>query len=387
MDDGQCWSGFNPSVAPCSANPADDSHRRLCPCVSTRDAGVAGVAYHTIQNLTGPCTTKKRQKKEQNGKLINPTKAPTKAPTKSTERRLAVGSNSSSNGTDYYYGSYGHDDDDDDVAYGSYGKPKVIDNATDCKKECTSCVEDFVSEGCDTTSYRAKECWYCEYCMTAMTNYFSYPQSTCTMKNTPPPTQSPTNTPPTPLTIAGSGSGSGSGPTKAPTNAPTDAPLSTTVSPTMYPTGADSGSSTGSVWCGGHEAASCADCPQGNGASWCNGECTWLNGACVDATGDDEDGDEEVFDCGSDPIYGNPSRDDRALSYCKRYGKSFCLVYSRYRLQYLHAHTFTLRALQSVHSRGWLQRLLLPAVGEWARGMWFLSWRGKVPLNMKRLLR
>mmetsp|Transcript_14217 Transcript_14217/g.31046 ORF Transcript_14217/g.31046 Transcript_14217/m.31046 type:complete len:530 (-) Transcript_14217:1631-3220(-) len=29
------------------------------------------------------------------------------------------------------------------------------------------------------------------------------------------------------------------------------------------------------VSCGGHFAATCADCPRGNGASWCNGGCTW----------------------------------------------------------------------------------------------------------------
>ena len=34
------------------------------------------------------------------------------------------------------------------------------------------------------------------------------------------------------------------------------------------------------VSCGNHEAPSCADCPQGNGAVWCNGECSWSNGMC-----------------------------------------------------------------------------------------------------------
>jgi len=29
------------------------------------------------------------------------------------------------------------------------------------------------------------------------------------------------------------------------------------------------------VNCGGHLTSSCAKCPQGNGASWCNGECEW----------------------------------------------------------------------------------------------------------------
>jgi len=36
-----------------------------------------------------------------------------------------------------------------------------------------------------------------------------------------------------------------------------------------------------SVSCGGHSAQSCADCPQGNGASWCNGDCAWMNGQCM----------------------------------------------------------------------------------------------------------
>lgn len=29
------------------------------------------------------------------------------------------------------------------------------------------------------------------------------------------------------------------------------------------------------VRCGGHSAPTCADCPNGNGAAWCNGECEW----------------------------------------------------------------------------------------------------------------
>ena len=31
----------------------------------------------------------------------------------------------------------------------------------------------------------------------------------------------------------------------------------------------------GLVSCGGHFAASCDLCPQGWGASWCNGDCAW----------------------------------------------------------------------------------------------------------------
>ena len=32
------------------------------------------------------------------------------------------------------------------------------------------------------------------------------------------------------------------------------------------------------VNCGGHSASSCANCPQGKGKAWCNGDCTWLDG-------------------------------------------------------------------------------------------------------------
>ena len=34
------------------------------------------------------------------------------------------------------------------------------------------------------------------------------------------------------------------------------------------------------VSCGNHMASTCADCPQGNGASWCNGDCHWFDGQC-----------------------------------------------------------------------------------------------------------
>ena len=35
------------------------------------------------------------------------------------------------------------------------------------------------------------------------------------------------------------------------------------------------------VSCGGYSAHSCVDCPQGHGASWCNGDCEWVNEQCV----------------------------------------------------------------------------------------------------------
>jgi len=34
--------------------------------------------------------------------------------------------------------------------------------------------------------------------------------------------------------------------------------------------------------CGGHMAVSCKECPEGNGAAWCNGDCAWSDGQCVD---------------------------------------------------------------------------------------------------------
>ncbi len=38
------------------------------------------------------------------------------------------------------------------------------------------------------------------------------------------------------------------------------------------------------VSCGGHSATTCAQCPQGNGSAWCNGDCMWVDGACVNGT-------------------------------------------------------------------------------------------------------
>lgn len=35
------------------------------------------------------------------------------------------------------------------------------------------------------------------------------------------------------------------------------------------------------VSCGGHKALNCSLCPQGNGASWCHGDCAWVAGECV----------------------------------------------------------------------------------------------------------
>jgi len=35
------------------------------------------------------------------------------------------------------------------------------------------------------------------------------------------------------------------------------------------------------VTCGGHTAKNCAGCPQGNGEGWCNVDCQWIFGVCV----------------------------------------------------------------------------------------------------------
>jgi len=47
------------------------------------------------------------------------------------------------------------------------------------------------------------------------------------------------------------------------------------------------------VSCGNHEASSCAECTQGNGASWCNGECEWTysedGGKCTTTRSNGED--------------------------------------------------------------------------------------------------
>lgn len=34
------------------------------------------------------------------------------------------------------------------------------------------------------------------------------------------------------------------------------------------------------VTCGGHSSPTCAGCPQGHGASWCNVDCMWSSGDC-----------------------------------------------------------------------------------------------------------
>jgi len=40
-------------------------------------------------------------------------------------------------------------------------------------------------------------------------------------------------------------------------------------------------SSPNTVKCGSHFAGSCAECPQGHGASWCNADCEWTFGGCA----------------------------------------------------------------------------------------------------------
>jgi len=38
---------------------------------------------------------------------------------------------------------------------------------------------------------------------------------------------------------------------------------------------------TALVSCGNHKAPTCAQCPNGNGKYWCNGECVWEAGECI----------------------------------------------------------------------------------------------------------
>ena len=37
----------------------------------------------------------------------------------------------------------------------------------------------------------------------------------------------------------------------------------------------------GQVSCGNHQAETCDQCPQGNGAAWCNGDCEWDGATCI----------------------------------------------------------------------------------------------------------
>jgi len=48
--------------------------------------------------------------------------------------------------------------------------------------------------------------------------------------------------------------------------------------------GCNTNKCSGEVSCGQHTARSCAECPQGNGKSWCNGDCRWRDGECKDFT-------------------------------------------------------------------------------------------------------
>lgn len=50
------------------------------------------------------------------------------------------------------------------------------------------------------------------------------------------------------------------------------------------PQPADKDEDSGGVSCGSHRAADCSQCPQGHGDGWCHGDCLWLHEACVLAT-------------------------------------------------------------------------------------------------------
>ena len=53
------------------------------------------------------------------------------------------------------------------------------------------------------------------------------------------------------------------------------------------------------VSCGNHNANSCYGCPQGNGANWCNGECTWdySNSVCIHVDSTVNCGDHMAVSC------------------------------------------------------------------------------------------
>jgi len=54
--------------------------------------------------------------------------------------------------------------------------------------------------------------------------------------------------------------------------------IATTIATTPSPL--SSMETEGMVNCGGSKAESCAQCPEGHGAVWCNGECEWVENTC-----------------------------------------------------------------------------------------------------------
>jgi hypothetical protein len=61
------------------------------------------------------------------------------------------------------------------------------------------------------------------------------------------------------------------------------------------------------VVCGQHRAANCVGCDQGHGGSWCNGECTYVFGQCIDKAS----------------VAGPPKQ--KCCSGIREYGTMFCL--------------------------------------------------------------
>jgi len=62
-------------------------------------------------------------------------------------------------------------------------------------------------------------------------------------------------------------------------------PVANVVSDKQQPAiaGKIAGRSSGNlVSCGSHSARACEWCSQGHGENWCNGDCTWKNGRCVE---------------------------------------------------------------------------------------------------------
>jgi len=71
------------------------------------------------------------------------------------------------------------------------------------------------------------------------------------------------------------------------------------------------------VICGQHTASKCSECPQGNGASWCNGDCEWINENCVlRASSQQDQGIGQVFsnptEDENDPLNGLSQEDEQS---------------------------------------------------------------------------
>jgi len=82
------------------------------------------------------------------------------------------------------------------------------------------------------------------------------------------------------------------------------------------------------VDCGGHWADSCADCPQGYGQYWCNGDCQWNSGTRTCEAGGDYD---IIVDGGRFEVYlTEPLSWNDAYVKCKNKGGRLAVITSLY---------------------------------------------------------